>query len=176
MSKINGCIMFTDIASSSKLWKRYQDEMIHIIQRHEQLIMNLVRIHDGTVVKTIGDAVMAYFDELPSAVLSAISIQRTLRHTPIVIGDERIHVRIGICCGEMFERRVMIQNCSLIDYYGSVVNTASRMESKISPIDGFALCLPEKLVSKVEQIITANCHVQLSNECKNLTLSCSLIM
>ena len=59
----------------------------------------------------------------------------------LVAGAEYIKIRMGICCGDMSMQKVKIQNKDMIDFFGGSVNMASRMESKVSEVEGFALYL-----------------------------------
>jgi class 3 adenylate cyclase len=49
-----------------------------MVREHFALLAAIVRDHDGAVVKTIGDAVMASFDDPAHAVKAALAMQAKL--------------------------------------------------------------------------------------------------
>lgn len=139
MNITKGVIMFTDIKSSSTLWKKYPNEIYLAINIHDQIIQGIIQQNKGMVVKPLGDSFMAYFDTKESAIKSAMSIQIYLNENPILVGNEIMRIRIGLASGEMYYKYSNIQNCKMKDFFGNTVNTASRMESKVSEIGGFAI-------------------------------------
>jgi hypothetical protein len=124
-------IMFTDVVSSSKQWMDNPKGMSKWVDQHLLRIDKIVTKHKGFIVKTIGDAMMVCFKGkhcLLNAVESAEEILRT----------EKKKLRIGICQGDITEKIQRIQNSNLKDYFGNPVNTASRLESKVSDEEGLA--------------------------------------
>ncbi|MBN2467718.1 MAG: CHAT domain-containing protein, partial [Deltaproteobacteria bacterium] len=116
-------LMFTDIVGSTSFFDRRGDiEGRTMIQEHNDLLFPLIRAHHGTIIKTIGDAVMASFSNPEEAIRTAIDIQRTLRdHNQGKTADDHIRVRIGLNYG-----RGIVQDD---DVFGDVVNVAARIES-----------------------------------------------
>jgi hypothetical protein len=119
-------IFFTDIVGSSKLWADDPKLMIKNLDKHFKTITTIVENFGGLVVKTIGDAFMVYFE--PSNESLKLAIECCIE----IIKTEPMDIRVGICCGDMIEREYTLQNAKLKDYFGNAVNTASRMESKVS--------------------------------------------
>lgn len=143
MSKnIIGTILFTDIVSSSKLWKSSHSKMLSALKKHDNLIEKLTKRNKGLVVKTIGDAYMLYFKSWSKALTCAMEIQYSLKTYPIKVGKCTLRLRIGMAHGPIVKRMTNIQNKKLVDFFGHTVNVASRMESK---------------VGKPGQVVFANC-------------------
>jgi class 3 adenylate cyclase len=94
-------ILFTDIVGSTSFFERYGDTAgLIMLHRHDMLVMPAVEDAGGTVVKTIGDAVLATFPEADKAVEAAIQIQRRLeQHNRHQTEEEKIYVRVGINFG-----------------------------------------------------------------------------
>ncbi len=72
-------VMFTDIKGSTEFFETHGDlagrEMIN---KHNAMLFPVVQKR-GTIIKTIGDAIMAYFDSPEAAVNTAIEMQKTLQ-------------------------------------------------------------------------------------------------
>lgn len=137
-NKEKSAILFSDIKKSSELWRDYPDEMLKSLDKHHKMMDKIVNKYNGFIVKTIGDAFMCHFEKLSDSIKAAIEIQKDLKRNPIGVKHKLIRLRIGICYGDMIHKDLKIQNKILKDYFGNLVNTASRLESKISDVDGFA--------------------------------------
>ncbi|MGO9157441.1 adenylate/guanylate cyclase domain-containing protein [Mycobacterium sp.] len=88
------------------------------------LLAAIVRDHDGAVVKTIGDAVMASFTDPAHAVRAALAMQAGDR---LLLGyRQRPCTQGGRPCRP---QRVVTLNDRL-DYFGSTVNTAARLQGQ----------------------------------------------
>jgi adenylate cyclase len=94
-------------------------EFVTMINRFEETAFACASDHDGRIVKSIGDEVM-FVAEDPRAVC-AIALDLVARFE----ADERIDPRGGVCAGEVLFR--------LGDYYGPVVNLASRLADEAVP-------------------------------------------
>ena len=116
-------VMFTDIIGSAFFFERRGDiEGRSMIQEHNDILFPLITNHKGTIVKTIGDSIMAYFNTPEDGVRSAIAIQRALfKRNRNKKDEDRIRVRIGLNYG-----RGIVQEH---DVFGDVVNVASKVES-----------------------------------------------
>ena len=99
----------------------------------------------GAVVKTIGDSMMAAFSHPDSALAAAIEIQRKFRP-----GIQDIALRVSVHRGTC----LAVKLDSNIDYFGSTVNYAAKMQ-KVTKGGQIALskafhCLPS-ISSDVKQ-------------------------
>ncbi len=69
-------LLFTDLQGSTALYERVGDAAAYnMVREHFALLAAIVRDHDGAVVKTIGDAVMASFSDPAQAVHAALAMQ-----------------------------------------------------------------------------------------------------
>jgi class 3 adenylate cyclase/predicted Ser/Thr protein kinase len=120
-------ILFTDIVGSTSFFERYGDTAgLIMLHRHDMLVMPAVEDAGGTVVKTIGDAVLATFPEADKAVEAAIQIQRRLeQHNRHQTEEEKIYVRVGINFGTGIVKDK--------DVFGDVVNVAARFVKNCAP-------------------------------------------
>jgi class 3 adenylate cyclase/tetratricopeptide (TPR) repeat protein len=120
-------IMFSDIKGSTAVFESRGDiEGRAMIQQHNEMLFPLIERYGGRVLKTMGDAIMASFEEPVQAVRSAVDIQRSLFHYNKGREElDRIQVRIGIDTG-----RGLIESK---DVFGEVVIVAARLENIAQP-------------------------------------------
>ncbi|MDR3518319.1 MAG: adenylate/guanylate cyclase domain-containing protein [Azospirillaceae bacterium] len=111
-------LMFTDLRQSTALYGRVGDATAyHMVRNHFAMLAERIRDHDGAVVKTIGDAVMAAFAEPADALAAALAIQTRPPGDGLVI---RLGLHTGPCVAVTLNGR--------LDYFGSTVNLAARLE------------------------------------------------
>ena len=150
---IDKCILFTDIKGSSLMWKDDDKKMYSALLKHEDQMFELADKHNGLILKSIGDAYMVSFDELKDAIEFAIELQDESKKSPIKVGKNKIELRVGFCYGEVHEYKSERQGKKLLDYFGNVVNTASRLESKVSEPGEFSFAFHEKQSDKDKEDI-----------------------
>jgi class 3 adenylate cyclase len=116
-------ILFTDIVGSTKFYSNVGDAKAFAeVRTHFQEVFEVVQLHKGVVVKTIGDAVMASFPSAEQAVDAAIAIQ--LRF-PEGRTDTCIRLRISVHIGPV----IAVHLNTGIDYFGNTVNFAAKIQS-----------------------------------------------
>jgi class 3 adenylate cyclase len=117
-------LLFTDLKSSTALYGRLGDAAAYrLVREHYAVLAALVRDHDGAVVKTIGDAVMAAFSDPAAAVRVALAIQTTaagIEATPPLVIKVGVHA--GPCIAVTLNDR--------LDYFGTTVNLAARLQQQ----------------------------------------------
>ena len=94
------------------------------IQKHNELLFPVIQRHHGTVIKTIGDAIMAHFESPDDGVEAAMEMQQVLEaaNRNQAKQDDQIWIRVGLHSGRtIFEKQ---------DAFGDAVNVASRISSK----------------------------------------------
>lgn len=126
-------ILFTDVVGSSKLWSENANLMEQTLDKHFELINNVIKDYDAFIVKTIGDAFMIYFNASDESLLNAIKCAHN-----IIINEKTLSLRIGIAAGNMYKKTYTIQHCQLVDFFGNTINTAARLESKVAEANGIA--------------------------------------
>lgn len=109
-------IFFSDIVGSTSLYERLGD------QRAQQLVsecldamISVVTESKGTLIKTVGDEIMASFLSADAAFHAAREIQH-------LQNNQLIKVKIGFHYGEVIEKNG--------DYFGNTVNIAARIASR----------------------------------------------
>ena len=118
-------IMFTDLQGSTKLYDAIGDTAAYrLVRDHFAYLSERVQRHDGFIVKTVGDAVMAAFHDPADAVRAVLSIQDEVAGFNRGRSDGGIVLKIGLHLGSC----IAVTAGGLLDYFGSAVNTASRLE------------------------------------------------
>ena len=117
-------ILFTDICGYTEYTEKRGDLSARaMLQKHNDIVFPAIEKHDGVVIKTIGDAVMATFSTPLAAVKAASEIQNGLyRHNLKAGVENRIRVKIGINTGDALMDGG--------DVFGDAVNVAARIQSK----------------------------------------------
>jgi hypothetical protein len=140
-------VLFTDVIGSSRLWSDDPEKMEKILDEHFKIMSSIVEKYDGFIIKTIGDAFMIYFRRKDDSLLSAVKAAQEM------LDQNSLNLRIGMCYGPTKEKAYKIQGFNLKDFFGNTVNIASRMETKVSPNDGFAFAILEPLKPEISEKI-----------------------
>lgn len=150
-------LMFTDIVGSTSFFERRGDiEGRTMIQEHNDLLFPVVQRHGGTVLRTIGDAIMAVFPTPEEGVRSAIDMQRTLcERNKTQRKEDHIRVRIGVNYG-----KGILQDG---DVYGDMVNVAARVESLA---DGDQILISRSVYDQVRRTEDILCRYFSATEVK----------
>ena len=118
-------IMFTDIEGYTRMTESQSIvETMAILQESDQIIVPIIKKHEGVVIKKIGDAFMARFDSPDSALMAGIQIQQAIfKNNQERQAAEKFawNIRLGINTGSVFVKDG--------DIFGDAVNIASRVES-----------------------------------------------
>jgi class 3 adenylate cyclase len=126
-------LMFTDIKGSSDLYNRVGDAQAYgWVREHFAVLARAVREHDGAVVKTIGDAVMAAFSNPLDGLAAALAIReaigafnRTLPAAENGAAGELV-IKLGLHCGPC----IAVTLNDRLDYFGRSVNLAARLQAE----------------------------------------------
>jgi class 3 adenylate cyclase len=120
-------LMFTDIKGSTALYSRIGDAKAYaMVREHFAVLTHAVRVHDGAIVKTIGDAVMAAFADPADAVAAALDVQRDIAAFNRDAGDGSIIVKLGVHAGPC----IAVTLNDRLDYFGTTVNMAARLQDR----------------------------------------------
>ena len=122
-------LLFTDLSGSTALYERIGDAAaFNTVRNHFAFLASIVRDHDGAVVKTIGDAVMASFGDPADAVKAALAMQARIAgfNRDHGAGDRELILKIGVHVGAS----VIVSLNERLDYFGSTVNMAARLQGQ----------------------------------------------
>jgi class 3 adenylate cyclase len=117
-------VLFTDLRNSTQLYREIGDATAFgRVMNHFDVLKKVIAEEDGALVKTIGDAVMAVFRRPTSALKAMLSAQEMLAAptegvAPLIL---KAGIHNGPCIAVTLNDR--------LDYFGSTVNMAARLES-----------------------------------------------
>src|SRR5262249_1624110 len=125
-------LLFTDLKGSTWLYETYGDAPIYAkVRDHFSVLTDAVRAENGTVVKTIGDAVMASFLTPVEGVRAALAMQQSIAEFNARIGHPALVVKVGLHSGPC----LVVNANDRLDYFGNTVNHAARIEGQSKGAD-----------------------------------------
>jgi len=123
-------VLFTDLRDSTRLYRRAGDAVAFgRVMQHFDVLKQAIAAEGGAIVKTIGDAVMATFVQPVSAVRALLHAQAALPTPPL--GTPPLQLKAGIHYGPC----IAVTLNERLDYFGSTVNLAARLESVCGKTD-----------------------------------------
>jgi class 3 adenylate cyclase len=89
---------------------------------HFDVVKKSIADHDGAIVKTIGDAVMAVFRSAADGLCAMLEVQQALAEPSD--GSRPLQLKAGLNTGPC----IAVTLNDRLDYFGSTVNMAARLE------------------------------------------------
>jgi len=116
-------ILFADVVGSTQLYDKFGDtKASETVAACLGVMKDSTHQFNGTVIKTIGDEVMATFPDVDDAMSAAIMMQTQITADNKEEGRIPVSIRIGCHFGPVVQE----QN----DIFGAAVHTANRMTSQ----------------------------------------------
>jgi len=147
-------ILFADVVGSTRIYEIMGDARARdMVLTCLDIMKGATERHQGSVIKTIGDEIMATFPTANDALNAASQMQHDIRsNTELTVEGQPIAIRIGGHYGS-----VVLENR---DIYGAAVHTANRMTSQakagqIMVTGAMVEGLPPEWLSAVRQIDVA---------------------
>jgi class 3 adenylate cyclase len=121
-------LFFSDLTGSTQLYTDAGDATaFKLVHDHFDMVIGLIEKSRGTLVKTIGDAVMAAFADDLDALIASVAILHAFEDFRRESLDrERTHIKLGVYGGACY---VVTAN-NVLDYFGQTVNIAARLQSE----------------------------------------------
>ncbi|MDP3499434.1 MAG: DUF5939 domain-containing protein [Myxococcales bacterium] len=121
-------LVFSDLTGSTDMYARAGDaEAFRFVQAHFDVLTSAIERHGGTVVKTMGDAVMAVFPDELAAVAGACDMLKDFEAFRALDAlGSRTSLKLGVFGGSGF---VATAN-KVLDYFGQTVNVAARLQGE----------------------------------------------
>ena len=138
-------VLFTDLRGSTAMYHGLGDAPAYArVRDHFVVLVNAVSTHRGTVVKTIGDAVMATFSRVDEALDAVREMHRMINSArgrasePLVL---KTSLHVGPCLAVNANER--------LDFFGTTINLAARM---IGCCEGGDLAVSDELFRRPEML------------------------
>jgi adenylate cyclase len=120
-------ILAADVAGYSRLMADDERATVRTLTEYREVFAERIAAHEGRVVDTAGDSVLAVFDSVVEAVEAAVETQAVLGERNEALADHRrMYFRIGLNFGDIIERDDGT-------VYGDGVNVAARLEGLATP-------------------------------------------
>jgi len=116
-------ILFADVVGSTQLYDRFGDtKASETVALCLDVMKDATHNYNGTVIKTIGDEIMATFASVDEAMGAAVMMQARISAESKQDGRIPVSIRVGCHYGPVVQE----QN----DIFGAAVHTANRMTSQ----------------------------------------------
>ena len=133
-------IFYADIADYSGLNQQDDEDTYHRLGESVKIMEAHVSAHNGRVVHTAGDAILAEFEDVDSALQCAVNIQLAARELNARLPvNQQVLFRIGVDFGD-----VIADNG---DIYSDAINLAAWLK-KLAHIGG--ICIPQSVRLELE--------------------------
>jgi class 3 adenylate cyclase len=151
-------ILSADVKDYSRLMSENEMWTIQTLKNYRSLIASHVRSHQGRVVDSPGDNLLAEFGSVVHAAECAVEIQRNLStRNKTLPDDKRMEYRIGVNLGD-----VVIDRGKL---YGDGVNIAARIEKLADP---GGIAVSGTVYDEIENKLPLSCEFIGEHTVKNI--------
>ena len=114
-------ILSADVEGYSRLMAANEEATVRTLTAYREVMTTLIQQHNGKVLDSPGDNILAEFASVVDAVKGAVKIQEEIKKSNTGIPeDRRMEFRIGINLGDVIHEEERI--------YGDGVNIAARVE------------------------------------------------
>jgi adenylate cyclase len=119
-------ILSADAVGYSRLMGDDEAETVRTLTSYRNVISTLIKQHNGTVIDSQGDNLLAEFVSVVEAVQCAVAVQKEIKARNDELPENRsMQFRIGINLGDVIQEEERI--------YGDGVNIAARLEGLAEP-------------------------------------------
>ncbi|MBI2896786.1 MAG: adenylate/guanylate cyclase domain-containing protein [Deltaproteobacteria bacterium] len=140
-------LLFSDLTGSTALYTRTGDaRAFRTVQDHFELLRAIVERHEGTIVKTMGDAVMAAFLDEAQALQAALEMQAAFPGFRAAHPEAHdAFLKIGIYAGPCYG----VTANGILDYFGQSANIAARLQGAAR---AGQVVVPEELAARAAEL------------------------
>jgi adenylate cyclase len=136
-------VLFTDLRGSTAMYSSIGDAPAYALVRdHFKILHDVVAAQHGSVVKTIGDAIMAVFSNLPEALAATREMHEQLSRVNSK-ENARLQLKSGLHSGAC----LAVNANDRLDFFGSTVNLAARL---VAHCKGDDLVLADEIYQRAE--------------------------
>jgi adenylate cyclase len=151
-------ILSADVEGYSRLMTLDETETVIALKARREIISRLILNHNGRVVDSPGDNILAEFFSVVDAVKCSLEIQDEIKKSNDALPpDRQMFFRIGVNIGDVIEDGPRI--------YGDGVNIASRLEGLAK---GGGICISENTYEQIQNKIPVGCKFIGKQSVKNI--------
>ena len=133
-------IFSADVEGYSRLMGADEEATVRTLTSYREILETLIQKHNGSVVDSPGDNLLAEFISVVNAVQCAVAVQKEIAScNEELIESRRMRFRIGINIGDVIQEKDRI--------YGDGVNIAARLEGLAEP---GGICLSKAVFDHIE--------------------------
>ena len=119
-------ILSADAVGYSRLMGEDEEATVRTITAYREVLSTLIQQHNGKVLDSPGDNLLAEFVSVVDAVQCAVAVQKEIKaRNDQLPEDRRMKFRIGINLGDVIQEEERV--------YGDGVNVAARLEGLAEP-------------------------------------------
>ncbi|HEA70112.1 MAG TPA: adenylate/guanylate cyclase domain-containing protein [Desulfobacterales bacterium] len=119
-------ILSADVEGYSRLMGEDEEATVRTLTTYREVMTTLIQQHNGKVLDSPGDNLLAEFVSVVDAVQCAVAVQKEFQARNVEMPESRrMEFRIGINLGDVIEEKERI--------YGDGVNIAARLEGLSEP-------------------------------------------
>jgi class 3 adenylate cyclase len=144
-------ILFTDLKDSTAFYYKVGEaQAYHIVREHFGFLSEIIYKHNGTLVKTIGDSVMAVFYDSKDGVAACLDVRDHLEEF-----NRKNKTEISIKLGIHEDNCISVNMNNLMDYFGTAINVVARLHALS---DGNDIIISEEIMQNpaVELLLKKN--------------------
>ena len=151
-------ILSADVKGYSRLMGEDEEATIHTLTEYRKIISDQVKQHEGRVVDSPGDNVLAEFASVVDALKCAVDTQKKIAEQNESLPENRkMEFRIGVNLGDVAEEGDRI--------YGDGVNVAARIESLTDP---GGICISRSAYDQVRKRLSLGYEYLGEHSVKNI--------
>ena len=151
-------ILSADVEGYSRLMGDDEEATVRTLTTYREVLTTLIQQHNGKVVDSPGDNLLAEFTSVVNAVQCAVAAQKEIKSRNNELPENRrMQFRIGINLGDVIQEEDRI--------YGDGVNIAARLENLC---DGGGICLSSTVYGQVKNKLNLGYEYRGEHSMKNI--------
>jgi len=153
------CILSADVAGYSRLMSDDEAATERTLHEYRKVFSDRIARHQGRVVDTAGDSVLAVFESPVEALECAVEIQKHLARWNAQLADHRrMQFRIGLNLGDIVTRDDGT-------VYGDGVNISARLQTLADPA---GICISSNVFEQVDRRLPLHFEDTGEQQVKNI--------
>ena len=152
-------ILSADVEGYSRLMGEDEEATVQTLTAYREVLSTITQQHNGKVVDSPGDNLLAEFASVIDSVQCAVAVQKEIKaRNNELPGCRRMHFRIGINLGDVIQDGIRI--------YGDGVNIAARLE-QLAETDG--ICISGSVYDQVKNKLPLHFNYIGDRSVKNIS-------